>query len=94
MRRFRINTLVVLVLFLGAALAALREATEIWDASVLTFTVGLLLVSILLASYRTGSRRAFWTGFALFGCGYLGLSFVPSIESRLITTESGTRSWR
>ena len=47
-----------------------------------------LLISILLATHRTEKRRAFWLGFALFGWIYLGLSLVPSIQSRLITTKA------
>jgi hypothetical protein len=47
-----------------------------------------LLTSVLLAIHRTESRRAFWTGFALFGWTYLTLSLVPSIESRLATTKA------
>jgi hypothetical protein len=34
------------------------------------------------------STRAFWIRFALFGWGYLALSLVPSIESRLSTTKA------
>ena len=90
MRRFRfhLGTLVILVLILGVGFAALRESNEIWDSSIFTITLGVLLISILLAIHRTGSRRAFWLGFALFGSAYLGLSLVPSIEPRLITTKA------
>src|SRR5262245_27352384 len=88
MRRFRfhIGTLVILVLVLGVGFAALRESNDIWDSGVFTLTLGILLISILLAVHRTGKRRAFWVGFALFGWAYLGLSLVPPIESRLITS--------
>ena len=88
MRRFRfhLGTLVILVLLLGVGFAALRESNEIWDSSIFSVTLVLLLVSILLAVHRHESKRAFWLGFALFGSAYLGLSLVPSIESRLITT--------
>jgi hypothetical protein len=48
----------------------------------------MLLISILLAVHRTEKRRAFWLGFALFGSAYLGLSLVPSIGPRLITTKA------
>ena len=41
-----------------------------------------------MPSIARESRRAFWIGFALFGWIYLGLSLVPSIESRLITTKA------
>jgi hypothetical protein len=88
MRRFRfhLGTLVVLVLLVGVGLAALRQSDQTWDSSIFSITLGVLLISILLAVHRTENRRAFWLGFALFGSAYLGLSLVPSIESRLITT--------
>ena len=90
MRRFRfhLGTLVILVLLLAVGLAALRESNEIWDSSIFSIMLGILLISILLAFHRTEKRRAFWLGFALFGWIYLGLSMVPPIESRLITTKA------
>jgi hypothetical protein len=92
MRRFRfhLGTLIILVLVFGVSLAALRESNEIWDSGVFTLTLGALLVSILLAIHRSEKKRAFWLGFALFGAAYLGLSLVPPIESRLITTKALT----
>ena len=51
-------------------------------------TLAALLTSILLAVHRIESRRAFWIGFALFGWTDVGLSLVPSIDSRLITTKA------
>jgi MFS family permease len=88
MRRFRfhLGTLVMLVLLLGVGIAALRESNDTWDSGIFSITLGVLLISILLAIHRTERRRAFWLGFALFGSAYLGLALVPSIESRLITT--------
>jgi hypothetical protein len=90
MRRFRfhVGTLVILVLLLGVGFAALRESDATWDTSIFSITLGMLSVSILLTVHRIGKRRAFWLGFALFGWIYLGLSVVPSIESRLITTKA------
>ena len=90
MRRFRfhIGTLVILVLLVGVGFAALRESDETWDSSIFSLTLGMLLISILLAIHRTENRRAFWLGFALFGSAYLGFFLVPSIESRLITTKA------
>ena len=86
--RFHIGTLVILILVLGVGLAAVREANETWDSSIFSITLGMLLISILLTVHRVEKRRAFWLGFALFGSAYLGLSLVPSIESRLITTKA------
>ncbi len=90
MRRFRfhLGTLVILILVLGIGFAALRESTDTWDSIIFGITLGVLLISILLAIHRTGQKRAFWLGFALFGSVYLGLCVVPSIESRLITTKA------
>jgi hypothetical protein len=90
MRRFRftIASLLVVVLFVAVGFAALRESNETWNSGVFTLTLAALLISILLAVHRTESRQAFWLGFALFGWTYLGLSLVPSIESRLMTTKA------
>jgi cbb3-type cytochrome oxidase subunit 3 len=90
MRRFRfhLGTLVILILLLGVGFAALRESNEIWDSSIFSITLGILLIAIILAVHRAERRRAFWLGFALFGWIYLGLCLVPSIESRLITTKA------
>jgi hypothetical protein len=86
--RFNIANLLVVVLFFGVGFAALRESNEIWDDGLFTLTIGLLLISILLAVHRSEAKRAFWIGFALFGWSYLALSVVPSIESRLLTTNA------
>ncbi len=86
--RFRIGTLLILIIAIGIGFAALRESDDTWDSGVFTLTLAVLLVSILLAIHRTGKRRAFWLGFALFGCGYQALSLVPSVASRLLTTKA------
>jgi hypothetical protein len=86
--RFNIANLLVVVLLLAVGVAALRESSDLWESGILSLTLTGLLVSILFAVHRTEKRRAFWTGFALFGWGYLALSLVPSIESRLITTKA------
>jgi hypothetical protein len=88
--RFRIASLLVLVLFQGVGFAALREADDLWESGVFTLTVGALLVSVLLVIQSTERRRAFWIGFALFGWGYLGLTSIPSIGSRFLTTRALT----
>jgi hypothetical protein len=86
--RFNIASLLVIIFIHGVGLAALRESSDLWDSGIFTVTIGVLLISILLAVHRIESRRAFWIGFALFGSIYLGLSMVPAIESRLMTTKA------
>jgi hypothetical protein len=86
--RFSIASLLVVVLVLALSFAALRESNELWESGLFTLTLAALLISALLAIHRRDARRAFWIGFALFGWTYLGLSLVPSIESRLATTKA------
>jgi hypothetical protein len=90
MKRFRFNiaSLLSVIMVFGVGFAALREASDIWESGVFTLALAALLISILFAIHRTGKRRAFWTGFALLGSAYLGLSLLPSTESRLITTKA------
>jgi hypothetical protein len=90
MRRFRFNiaSLLVIVLFVAVGFAALRESTDLWESGVFILAIGVLLTSILLDVHRTESRRAYWIGFAVFGWIYLALTLVPSIGSRLITTQA------
>jgi hypothetical protein len=85
--RFHLGTLVIVILVLGVGIAALRESSDLWESGIFTLTIGVLLTSILRAVHSSESRRAFWIGFALFGWVYLALTFMPSIESRLITTK-------
>jgi hypothetical protein len=86
--RFRIGSLLILIVLLGVGFAALREADDFWDGIVLALAIGALLVSVLLAIHRQSDGRAFWVGFALLGWGYLGLTTLPSIEPRLLTTRA------
>jgi hypothetical protein len=73
MGRFRvtITALMGLVLFVGVAFAALRDASEWWAGALLVLTIGLLLTACLGVVYRTGGDRAFWLGMLVFGGGYL-----------------------
>ena len=86
--RFTIAGLLGLVLGLAVGLAALRQASDVWDGLVFGGTLAVLLASVLLAVHRDGSRRSFWLGFALFGWVYLGASLIPPIEARLATTRA------
>jgi hypothetical protein len=86
--RFNIVSILGAVVFVGVGFAALRQADDVWNSSLFSLMIGLLLAAVLLAIYRTEARRAFWIGFALFGWGYLSVSLIPSTESRLMTTKA------
>src|SRR6185312_8019285 len=75
------------IVFVAVGFAALREADELWDRWLFSLTLGLLLFAVLLAACRTGDRRSFWIGFALFGWGYLILFLIPSTGRMPITTK-------
>src|SRR5262245_4405569 len=83
--RFKIRSLLGVVLFAGIALAALRAADDLWDSGMLGLTLLGLMAAVLLAVHRTGRRRAYWVGFALFGWTYLIASLIPQIAVRLPT---------
>ena len=85
--RFPSAGMLVAVALVGVAVAALRDPSEVWDSALLGTVFLALLTSTLLAIHRTGDRRAYWFGFALFGWAYLVGTLVPPVESRLPTTK-------
>jgi outer membrane protein assembly factor BamD (BamD/ComL family) len=86
--RFRITSLLTLVLISSVGFAALREANDLWASFVLSLTLGALLVSVVLVIHRRETNRAVWIGFAFFGWAYFGLTSIPSVSSRLLTTKA------
>jgi hypothetical protein len=85
--RFKIRSLIVLIVACGVALAALKESSDLWEKATFSLALLVLLLSVLLAIHRAGARRAFWLGFALCGSVYLGLSLIPPIEARLLSSQ-------
>ncbi len=72
--------MMALVLVVGAfalAFAALRIASDAWYAATYTYTVFLLLTSVLAARFTRGRERSFWFGFAVFGWGFFVLGCAP-----------------
>ena len=84
--RFTIRSLLLVITFVGVAVAAVRASTDAWDSGILGLTLLGLLTAVLLAIHRTDRWRAFWLGFALFGWAYLVASLIPPIGARLPTT--------
>ena len=79
MRRFRfhIGTLLILVLILGVGFAALRESDETWDSSIFSLTLGVLLISILLAVHRLGVQESILAGVRSVRVGIRGAVPCP-----------------
>lgn len=84
--RFTIASILVLIVFAGIAFAGLRASNAAWDSGIFGITLLSLLTTILLAVHRSTQSRAYWLGFAFFGCAYLAISLIPSTENRLPTT--------
>jgi hypothetical protein len=83
MRRFRILTLMVLILALAVAIAALRNADDVWAGSLMTVTPLILCVSLVGALCGRPARREGRLGFAIFGGAYFALAFLGLSESKL-----------
>jgi hypothetical protein len=67
--------MMVLLLGLGITFAILRFPSDTAAAALLLATQAILAFAILAVVYRSGESRAFWLGFALFGWGYMALTW-------------------
>jgi hypothetical protein len=84
--RFTLATLMGLIVFVGVAIAALRDANQVWAGLTFTATLGILTTAVLGAAFGFGGRRAFLAGAAFFGFGYLVLATDPATGEFLLTT--------
>jgi hypothetical protein len=73
---------------IALGLVALRSATATWVAAFLGVAVAVLATAILLAAYRRGPQRAYWLGFATFGCTYMLLLVVSWTLARMAGNDS------
>ena len=79
--RFSLTALFGVVLFAAFGTAAIRFATPLWAGLTMAVTVPILFAAILGALFRLGQARAFWTGMAICGWGYLLLVLAPWFEA-------------
>ncbi len=78
--RFSLAGLFGAVSFIAFAVAAIRFASPLWTAITMSLTVPILLAAVLGALFRLGESRAFWTGMAVFGWGYLVVVLAPGFQ--------------
>jgi hypothetical protein len=92
MRRFSILGLMGFVFACGVALAALRNPSAPWAGIVPLIALGAVGTSVLGMIYERGPDRAWWVGFAVFGGGYMALTFAPGfaeqVQPKLGTTQA------
>jgi hypothetical protein len=79
MPRFQFSLRNLLLTFIpaGLAVAALVNANENWANIALTVTLACLGISIVGWIWCLHGARAFWSGFTVFGCGYMLLIVRP-----------------
>ncbi len=77
MRRFSIRTLMAVVLVSGVGVAALKNASDLWDGLPLLAALAAVGVAVMGAVNLRGRERCWWAGFAFFGGGYLALAVGP-----------------
>jgi hypothetical protein len=75
--QFSLRTLLLAFIPVGLAIAALVNANYLWANAVLTVTLALLGTSLVGWIWTLKKARAFWSGFAVFGWGYMLLAFGP-----------------
>jgi hypothetical protein len=85
MRRISIRGLMTIIVVSAVGLAALRNANDLWAAMIFLVAAAAVGVAVLGALFSRGGKRAWWTGFALFGGGYLVAALGP-LQPQLITT--------
>jgi hypothetical protein len=73
--------------FAAIACTALSRPSPIWTACLAGVVLLALLYGIVATVYSSGASRAFWLGFALFGCVYLTLAHTT--DSRYETQPIG-----
>lgn len=78
--RFSLKTLLASLTICAVGAMALRTGDWFWARIWFSLFLAILLGSILGAIYRTGSRRAFWIGFALFGWTYILIVTFPAFS--------------
>jgi hypothetical protein len=87
MLRFSLRTLIGVVAAVAIACAALIQASS-WVASA-AWTVATLTLALATIAAILGTRRQFWTGFAIIGWLYIVLVVGPLADrlgSQLLTT--------
>lgn len=84
MPRITVATLAGIVALTGLSLGCLLYASSPWAQIATIAYYAALVIAPLGIIYRTGLRRAFYIGFAIWAWGGLGLSFAPSTPTTLL----------
>lgn len=90
--RFSLRWLFGSISFIAIGCGLLIYARPLTAYTCFAATLLVLFSAIPLSVYRSGARRAFWFGFALFGLGYLGLMCGPW-QAPDVQSQAEVREW-
>ena len=78
--RFSITSILAITAVCAVGMMSLRTGGWFWARLWFSLVLVIQLTSVLGVVYRSGSARAFWIGFALFGWTYMAISVVPAFR--------------
>jgi hypothetical protein len=81
MKRISVASLMCLTLFIAIGAAAITSESELWCSALYTLSLAALGLAIVAAIVCRGLDRAFWLGFAVFGCGYSMMVYEPTYDA-------------
>jgi hypothetical protein len=93
--RYRLRTLLIVLIGVGLVSLALRSPNHWWNAGIFASLVVLLLTTVLVAIYRSESTRAAAIGFIVFATGYLWIqgSSWPGPSASLALPADDLTQW-
>jgi uncharacterized membrane protein len=82
--RISIAGLMALIALLGVTFSALHAVTEFSSSAMLTLALVASAVVLLCRLSTRGTARATWTGYLIFGTGYLAMCAGPWCDEHLM----------
>jgi hypothetical protein len=82
--RFSIAGLMAVIALVGVTFAALHTPTEFSASAMLTLALAASGVSLLGRVSTSGTDRATWTGYLVFGTGYLAMCVGPWCDEHVM----------
>src|SRR5579871_3537455 len=82
--RISIAGLMAFIALLGVTLSALHAATEFWASVLLTLALAASGLALLGRLSTRGTNGATWTGYLIFGTGYLAICVGPWCDVNLM----------
>ena len=78
-----IAQLILVIVVVAIGLAAIRSGSPAWSGALFSITFFAMICSLLGIALGRGTRRVYWTGFALLGWSYLLLIYLPWLHENI-----------